>query len=110
MADVEKMLQRREQIADEISQVVGRLGVLVREESELQETLRRAAKRAGSKANAFATTPDITDALCAELTRAGLALRRADPRLRLSAVIVDQNRRYRGQMAGREPVAGQSAA
>jgi hypothetical protein len=86
------------------------LGVLVREELELQETLRRAAERAGSRANAFSTTPDITDALCGELTRAGLALRRADPRLRLSAVISDQNRWYRGQMANREPVAGQSAA
>jgi hypothetical protein len=108
MADVEQMLARREQIAEEITQTIGRLGVLWRQEVELQEQLRRAAERAGSRANAFSTTPDLTDAICGELTRVGLSLRRSDPRMRVSAVVDSQGRRFRGQMAGRP--AGQSAA
>jgi hypothetical protein len=110
MAELERMLTRRATVADEITQVIGKLGVLVREELELQETLRRAAERAGSKANAFSTTPTVMDAINSELTRAGLRLCRADPRMRLTAVVDTQNSRYRGQMSGRQPVAGQSAA
>jgi hypothetical protein len=110
MADVEAMLARREQIGAEITEVVGRLGVLVREESEIEETLRRTAERAGSKANAFSTAPTALDAVCSELARAGINLRRSDPRMRLTAVVETQNHRYRGQMAGREPASGQSAA
>jgi hypothetical protein len=108
--DYQTLLDRRAEIAEEITQTVGRLGVLVRQEVEMQDQLRRAAERAGSSANAFSTTPDITDAICGELTRAELTLRRADPRLRLTSVIETQNRRYRGQMTEREQVTGQSAA
>jgi hypothetical protein len=110
MAEMEQMLARREQIAEEITQTIGRLGVLCRQEVELQDQLRRAAERAGSRANAFSTTPTVMDAINSELTHAGLRLCRADPRMRLNAVIETQNRRYRGQMAGREPAFGQSAA
>jgi hypothetical protein len=84
--------------------------VLCRQEVELQDHLRRAAERAGSRANAFSTTPTVMDAINSELTRAGLSLCRADPRMRLNAVVETQNRRYRGQVAGREQIAGQSAA
>jgi hypothetical protein len=110
MVDVEQMLQRREAITDEISQVIGRLGVLVRQELKLQETLRKHAEWSGSKANAFSTSVSVVDAINGELTSAGLSPRRSDPRLRLSAVVDSQNRRYRAQMAGREPASGQSAA
>ena len=56
--------------------------MLVRQEVELEETLRRSAERAGSKANAFSTSPTVMDAINSELTRAGLTLCRADPRMR----------------------------
>jgi hypothetical protein len=108
--DYQKLLDRRAEIAEEITQTIGRLGVLCRQEVEITETLRRAAERAGSRANAFSTTPTVMDAINSELTHAGLRLCRADPRMRLNAVIETQNRRYRGQMAGREPAFGQSAA
>ena len=104
------LLDCRAEIAEEITQTIGRLGVLCRQEVELQDQLRRAAERAGSRANAFSTTPTVMDAINSELTHAGLRLCRADPRMRLNAVIETQNRRYRGQMAGREPAFGQSAA
>jgi hypothetical protein len=108
--DYQTLLDRRAEIAEEISQTVGRLGVLVRQEVELQEHLRRAAERAGSKATAFSTTPTFLDAINSELTRAGLSLCCADPRMRLTTVVETQNRRYRGQMTGREPVSSPSAA
>src|SRR3954463_16155169 len=99
MADVEAMLARRAEIADEITQTIGRLGVLWRQEVELQDQLRRAGEHAGVRANAFSTTPDLTDAICGVLTRVGLSLRRSDPRMRVSAVVDSQGRRFRGQMA-----------
>jgi hypothetical protein len=108
--DYQTLLDRRAEIAEEITQTIGRLGVLCRQEVELQDQLRRAAERAGSRANAFSTTPTVMDAVNSELTHAGLTLRRADPRMRLNAVIETQNRRYRGQMTGREPVSSPSAA
>jgi hypothetical protein len=108
--DYQTLLDRRAEIAEEITQTIGRLGVLCRQEVELQDHLRRAAERAGSRANAFSTTPTVMDAINSELTRAGLSLCRADPRMRLNAVVETQNRRYRGQVAGREQIAGQSAA
>src|SRR3954452_10329501 len=110
MADGEQLLDGREQIAEEMTQAIGRLGVLWRQEVELQDQLRRAGEHAGVRANAFSTTPDLTDAICGELTRVGLALRRADPRMRVTAVVDSQGRRFRGQMAGREPVSNPSAA
>jgi hypothetical protein len=110
MADVEAMLTRREQIADEITEVVGRLGVLVREELEITETLRKHAEWSGSKANAFSTSVSVVDAINAELTSAGISPRRSDPRLRLSGVIDNQNRRYRAQVAVLKPASRQSVA
>jgi hypothetical protein len=110
VVDYQTLLDRRAEIAEEITQTIGRLGVLCRQEVELQDQLRRAAERAGSRANAFSTTPTVMDAVNSELTHAGLTLRRADPRMRLNAVIETQNRRYRGQMTGREPVSSPSAA
>ena len=108
--DYQTLLDRRAEIAEEITQTIGRLGVLWRQEVELQDQLRRAAEAAGSRANAFSTTPDITDAICGELTRAGLSLRRSDPRMRVTAVVDSQNRRYRGHVAGLEKVSSPSAA
>jgi hypothetical protein len=108
--DYQTLLDRRAEIAEEITQTIGRLGVLCRQEVELQDHLRRAAERAGSRANAFSTTPTVMDAINSELTRAGLSLCRADPRMWMTAVVETQNRRYRGQMAGREPVSSPSAA
>jgi hypothetical protein len=108
--DYQTLLDRRAEIAEEITQTIGRLGVLCRQEVELQDQLRRAAERAGSRANAFSTTPTVMDAINSELTHAGLTLRRADPRMRLNTVVETQNRRYRGQMTGREPVSSPSAA
>jgi hypothetical protein len=110
MVETEQLLDRRAEIADEITQTIGRLGVLLRQEVELQDTLRRAAEAGESRTNPFSTTPDLTDAVCGELTRIGLALRRSDPRLRVAAVVETQNRRYRGQVTGREPVSSPSAA
>jgi hypothetical protein len=104
------LLDCRAEIAEEITQTIGRLGVLVRQEVEITETLRRAAERAESKANAFSTTPTVVDAINSELTRAGLSLCRADPRMQVNAVVETQNRRYCGQMTGREPVSSPSAA
>src|SRR3954447_8800581 len=110
VVDYQTLLDRRAEIADEITQTVGRLGVLVRQEVELQEKLRRAAERAGSLANAFSTTPTFLDAINSELTRAGLTLCRADPRMRLNAVVETQGRRYRGHVAGLEKVSSPAAA
>jgi hypothetical protein len=42
--DYQTLLDRRAEIAEEITQTVGRLGVLVRQEVELQDHLRRAAE------------------------------------------------------------------
>jgi hypothetical protein len=110
MAEIERMLARRAAVADEITEVIGRLGTLLREEVELQDTLRRAAERDGSRTNPFSTASTVVDAINSELTRTGLSPRRADPRFRLSALVVDQNRRYRAQRETRAQVTGQSAA
>jgi len=110
MADIERMLARRERIADEITEAATRLGELALQEIELQDQLRRAAERDGAKTNPFSTAYSVTDAICSELTRAGLSLRRSDPRFRLTALINDQNRRYRSQREVRAQVADQSAA
>lgn len=110
VVDYQTLLDRRAEIAEEITQTIGRLGVLWRQEVELQDQLRRAGEHAGVRANAFSTTPDLTDAICGELTRAGLALRRSDPRMRVTAVVETQNRRYRGQVAGLEKISNPSAA
>ena len=104
------MLDRRAAVAEEITQTIDKLAELVAEERQLEDWLRRAAERAGSRANAFSTTPTVMDAINSELTRAGLSLCRADPRMWMTAVVETQNRRYRGQMAGREPVSSPSAA
>lgn len=110
MAEIEQMLARRAQVADEITRVIDKLGDLVRQEVELQDMLRRDAERAGVRANAFSTASTIMDGVNSELVRCGISPRRADPRYRLSALVVDQNRRYRAQRETREQVTGQSAA
>jgi hypothetical protein len=110
MADVEKMLQRREQIGDEITQAAGRLGVLWRQQLELENDLYRAAEADGSRTNPFSTATSVMDAICAELTRAGLSLHRGDPQLRLSDLLSGQHTRYRAQRETRRQVAGRSAA
>jgi hypothetical protein len=99
MADVEQMLTRREAIADEITQAIGRVGVLVREEKELTDDLRRALSAASIKTEPFATQPNFAEAICAELSRTGLNLHRADPRISLNLLVAEQNRRTRGLLA-----------
>jgi hypothetical protein len=112
MAEIEEMLARRAVVADEIVATIDKLGVLVRQEAELQDQLRRAAERDGSKTNPFSNPVTISDAICAELTRVGLAPHRADARLRLGALVDGQQDRYRRQWAVRKQVqaTGKSAA
>jgi hypothetical protein len=111
--DYQALLTRRERIADEITQTIGRLGVLMREELELRDQLRRAAEADGSRTNPFMTASSVMDAVNSELTRAGLNLRRADPSIRL-VDLVDlverQQVRYRNQMTVRQLARGPSAA
>jgi hypothetical protein len=109
-ADYQTLLDRLTRVADDIVQTVGKLGVLVREELELRAQLRRAAEAAGSRTNPFATATPTESAVNSELTRAGLNLRRADPRIRLAELTDSQHVRYRNQMSVREQVRGQSAA
>jgi hypothetical protein len=47
MAEMQQMLARRAQIAEEMSQAAGRMDVLVREEQELAAQIRRELSRAG---------------------------------------------------------------
>jgi hypothetical protein len=108
--DYQELIHRRAAVADQIVDVIETLGQLVTEERDLQDRLRRLGEAAGVKANAFATQLSIADAINSELTRCGLSPRRADPRLRLGALVTDQHRRYRGQREMRERVVGQSAA
>jgi hypothetical protein len=111
MADrIEQMLRRRENVADQITTVVGRLGVLLREEQELQDHLRRAAEHDGSRTNPFASQRTFADAVNAELTAAGLDLRRADPALRLATLVEGQHRSYRSQREVRAQASGPAAA
>jgi hypothetical protein len=79
MADIEPMLAERQDLADEIAVLAGRLGVILRREEELVEDLRRELRAAGLKAQPFLTQPNFREAICAELGRAGLHLHRADP-------------------------------
>ena len=72
MAEIEQVLARREQIAAEIVKAVDLLGVLVRQEIELQDTFRRAAEGDGSRTNPFSTASTVMDALNTELIRVGL--------------------------------------
>jgi hypothetical protein len=99
MADVEAMLARREAIAAEMSDLIGRLAPLVAEEQELTSDLRREMVRFGITAELFATQPNFAETICAELTAAGLRLHRADPRVRLSSVVAEQHRRTRAKLA-----------
>jgi hypothetical protein len=108
--DYQELIHRRSAVVDEIVAVVEKLGELLTRERDLQDRLRRLGEAAGVKANAFATQLSIADAVNSELTRVGLSPRRADPRLRLGALVTDQHRRYRGQREMRERVVGQSAA
>jgi hypothetical protein len=108
--DYQELLARRAAVADEITSAIDLLGELVDEERDLQDRLRRLAEAAGVRATPFSTQPNVPDALNAELTRVGLRLHRADPRLNLRSLIVDQNRRYRAQRETRAQVSGQSAA
>jgi hypothetical protein len=79
--DYQAMLDRRAQVADEIVETVNKLGELAAEERDLQDQLRRAAERDGSRTNPVS----VMDAICAELTRAGLSPHRVDARIRLGA-------------------------
>jgi hypothetical protein len=108
--DYQDLLARRAAVANEIVATIDRLGDLAAEERNLQDRLRRLAEAAGVKATPFSTATTVMDAICSELTRCGLSPRRADPRMRLSALIIDQNARYRSQRAVRAQVTGQSAA
>ena len=110
MAEIETLLTRRAEIAEEISETITRLGTLLRQELELRDQLRRAAEHDGSRTNPFETAVSIVDAVCGELTRAGLVPHRADARLRLSSLVRDQNSRYRSQKEVRAQVTGKSAA
>jgi hypothetical protein len=103
------LLDRRAVVADEITQVIGKLGVLVREEAELRTQLGRVHRAAGSCAEPFDAETTVMDAINSELTRAGLTLRRGDPSIRLGGLVDDQNRRYRSQMTG-TPAAGTPTA
>jgi hypothetical protein len=98
MADVGQMLARREAIADEITQAIGRVGVLVREEKELSSEIRREIARSGITALPFSTTPDFEEIINHELGRAGVEAWRCaapwDPRL--SDLVGGQSRNVRG--------------
>jgi hypothetical protein len=110
MAEVETLLNRRAAVADEITQVAGRLGVLAREELELRDRLRRAAEADGAVTNPFHTVTTTESAACSELTRAGLNPCRADPQVRLTDLVDSQHVRYAAQMAVWEQVRGSAAA
>jgi hypothetical protein len=110
VVEYQELLARRAQVADAIVATIDKLGELVAEERELQDRLRRLGEAAGVKATPFSTAVTTVDAVNSELTRVGLSPRRADPRMRLTALVVDQNRRYRAQREVRQQVAGQSAA
>jgi hypothetical protein len=99
------LLDRRAVVADEITALIGKLGVLAREEAELRTQLGRIQRAAGSCAGPFDTATTVMDAINSELTRAGLTLRGGDPGIRLGDLVDDQNRRYRSQMTG-PPAAG----
>src|SRR3954451_18694532 len=109
MVETETLLTRRAEIADEITQTIGRLGVLLRQEIDLRDQLRRTAEHDGSRTNPFETAVSISDAVCGELTRVGLAPHRADARLRLTSIVDSQHVRYRNQWATRAQVASKSA-
>jgi hypothetical protein len=96
--DYQALLDRRAAVAEEMVQVIGRLGALAREEIELRTQLSRLQRAAGSVALPFSTQPTTMDAINSELTRAGLALNRADPSNRLNDLVHSQNARYRSQM------------
>ena len=110
VVEYQELLARRAQVADAIVATIDKLGELVAEERELQDRLRRLGEAAGVKATPFSTAVTTVDAVNSELTRVGLSPRRADPRMRLSALVVDQNRRYRAQREVRQQVVDQSAA
>lgn len=108
--EMEQLLARRELIADEMVAAIGRLGALLREETELQDRLRRIAEADGSRTNAFATSSSVMDGINSELVREGVSPRRSDPRFRLTQLISGQHGRYRAQFAVRKQVAGRSVA
>jgi hypothetical protein len=110
VVDYQALLDRRAAVAAEITKVIDILGALAAEERDLQDRLRRLGEGAGVKANPFSTAVTVVDAICSELTRAGLSPRRADPRMRLTALVVDQHRRYASQRQVRDLVTGQLAA
>jgi hypothetical protein len=99
MADIEPMLAERQAIADEIAALAGRLGVILRRETELTEALRRELRAAGISAQTFLTQPNFREAICAELGKQGLHLHRADPRISLITVVEAQHRGVRGLLA-----------
>src|SRR5690242_17802194 len=99
MADIEAMLAAREAAGAEIVAAAGRLGVALRAEAEASDDLRRALRAAGLKAEPFLTQPNFREACCGELARAGLDLHRADPSVRLGALVEAQHRRVRALVA-----------
>src|SRR4051812_35589448 len=97
MADVEAMLTRRAEIADEITQTIGRLGMLVREEKELAAQIRRELGRVDISAQPFSTHPDFETIINHELGQAGVeAWRVASPfGARLTELVDSQQRNVR---------------
>jgi hypothetical protein len=109
MVDIEPMLAERQDLADEIAALAGRLGVVLRREAELTEALRRELRAAGLKAQPFLTQPDFREAICAELGKQGLHLHRADPRISLPVVVAAQHRNVRGLVACQQRLQGSAA-
>jgi hypothetical protein len=66
------LLDRRAAVAEEITQTIDKLAELVAEERQLEDRLRRLGEGAGVRANPFSTATTVVDAICSELTRAGL--------------------------------------
>jgi hypothetical protein len=106
--DYQTLLDRRLAVAEEITAVIKRLGVLTREDADTVERVRREIRTIGLTSEPFTTRPDVEETISNELGRAGLQVRRVaepfGPRLtdlveRQNATVralVDQKQRARG--------------
>jgi hypothetical protein len=102
MAELELLLAKREALAEEMTQVVGRLGELVHEEKKVEEQLRRRLVQTGIKAEPFSTHPDFETTISSELGRTGMQVWRvASPwGPRLTEVVGQQHRTIRARLHG----------